>query len=201
MCGRLNIFADMLNNQVSDELRIRYNTTNNPDLCPSQTVETLCRRSVPNTHTTNLQQFAMTWGIKPAWAKKLLINAQVETAMEKPTWRNAMQHRRCIIPCSGWYEWRDEGGTRKQKYLFNHSDGKPLYMAGLWFKASDRELPELVTLTTAANAICRPYHHRMPLLIETKSIRRWLENEQITVQQIAQLSLFQNSFKVIKCTD
>ena len=187
MCGRLNILANMLNNKVSDELRVRYNTTDNTDLCPSQTVTTLCRRSGPNTHTTDLQQFDMTWGIKPAWAKKLLINAQVETAVEKPTWRNAMQHRRCIIPCSGWYEWRDEGGARKQKYLFGHSNGKPLYMAGLWFESTDGGLPGLVTLTTAANEVCRPYHLRMPLLVEAGDVRDWLETGFYSSQPIVKV--------------
>ena len=176
MCGRLNILANMLNSQVSDELRVPYSTTENQDLSPSQTVTTLCRNSGSGTNKTGLQQFDMTWGIKPAWAKKLLINAQVETAMEKPTWRDAMQNRRCIVPCSGWFEWRDEGGTVKQKYLFSHAESKPLYMAGLWFEPSDGVHPELVTLTTAADETCQPYHYRMPLLIAASDVGSWLEN-------------------------
>ena len=187
MCGRLNILANMLNNKVSDELRVRYNTTDNPDLCPSQAVATLCKHVGSSANTTELQQFDMTWGIKPNWAKKLLINAQVETAMEKPTWRNAMQQRRFIVPCSGWYEWCDEGGASKQKYLFSHSDGNPLYMAGLWFESTDGELPGLVTLTTAANEVCRPYHHRMPLLIEASDVGSWLNNGLFTSLPIVQV--------------
>ncbi|PSW13386.1 DUF159 family protein [Photobacterium rosenbergii] len=187
MCGRLNILANMLNNQVSDELRVRYNTTDNPDLCPSQIVTTLCKNFSSRSNTNGLQQYEMTWGIKPAWAKKLLINAQVETAMEKPTWRNAMQHRRCIVPCSGWFEWRDESGTVKQKYLFSHAESKPLYMAGLWFEPSEGVQPELVTLTTAANEVCRPYHHRMPLLIATSDVGSWLENGLFTSQPTIQV--------------
>lgn len=186
MCGRLNILANMLNYKVSDELRIRYHTVDNPDLSPRQNVSAIINS------TCGLQQFDMTWGIKPDWAKKLLINAQVETASDKPTWKSAMQHRRCIVPCSGWYEWRDEGGPKKQKYLFSHESGKPLYMAGLWFDTTDGERPELVTLTTAADTVCQPYHHRMPLLIDVNEIENWLRNQQSIELLLAQLRQVQN---------
>ncbi|MDO6706770.1 SOS response-associated peptidase family protein [Photobacterium sp. 1_MG-2023] len=79
------------------------------------------------------------------------------------TWRNAMQTHRCIAPCSGWYEWRDEGGTKKQQYLFSHHEGQPLYMAGIWFEA---ETPQSVTFTTAANEIltqCQYYMNSLEI--------------------------------------
>lgn len=178
MCGRLNILANMLNNQVSDELRIRFEAEENSDLRPTQKVSTVI--SSPR----GLEQLDMHWGIQPNWSKKLLINAQEESAMQKPTWRNAMQTHRCIVPCSGWYEWRDEGGTKKQKYLFSHSEGQPLYMAGIWFEGQE---PSLVTLTTEANNECKPYHLRMPVLIPLNDIDGWFNsgNYQIPEQHLS----------------
>ncbi|UIP28872.1 SOS response-associated peptidase [Photobacterium sp. TLY01] len=157
----------MLNNQVSDELRIRFEAEENSDLRPTQKVSTVI--SSPN----GLEQLDMHWGIQPNWSKKLLINAQAETAMQKPTWRSAMQTHRCIVPCSGWYEWRDEGGTKKQKYFFSHPEGQPLYMAGIWFEG---EQPLLVTLTTKANEICKPVHHRIPVIINQEDIYEWIQS-------------------------
>lgn len=165
MCGRLNIMADPLNQQVSDELRIRFSAEDNPDLRPTQTVSAvLCG---PN----GLAQRDMRWGMQPSWSPKLLINAQAETTLHKPTWRRAMQTHRCIVPCTGWYEWRDDGGPRKQRYHFHAQQARPLYMAGLWFTDTP---PRLVTLTTQADTRCTPYHSRMPVLIGPDDIALWL---------------------------
>ncbi|MDO6707944.1 SOS response-associated peptidase [Photobacterium sp. 1_MG-2023] len=180
MCGRLNILANMLNNQVSDELRIRFEAEENTDLRPTQKVSTVVKGP------DGLQQLDMVWGIQPSWSKKLLINAQEESAMQKPTWRNAMQTHRCIVPCSGWYEWRDEGDSKKQRYLFSHPYGKPLYMAGIWFEA---ETPQLVTLTTAANEVCLPYHHRMPVIADINGCDAWLDNGNDSNSEIENLKI------------
>jgi len=75
------------------------------------------------------------------------------------------------VPCSGWYEWRDEGGKRKQKYLFNSSDNEPMLMAGIWFENDD--IAQLVTLTTVANESCSKIHKRMPVIIKPEDIKFW----------------------------
>ncbi|GAB6262426.1 SOS response-associated peptidase [Photobacterium sp. R1] len=183
MCGRLNILANLLNNQVSDELRIRFEAAENTDLCPAQKVSTVIKQP------DGLQQLDMVWGIQPGWSKKLLINAQEESAMQKPTWRHAMQTHRCIVPCSGWYEWRDESGKKKQKYLFSHPDNKPLYMAGIWFES---ETPHLVTLTTAADKMCKPYHHRMPVIIDITECDSWLDTSDHSKSELMHLNIVIN---------
>ncbi|MHB8088906.1 MAG: SOS response-associated peptidase, partial [Anaerolineaceae bacterium] len=76
------------------------------------------------------------WGLVPSWAKDIsignkLINARAETLIEKSSFRNAFARRRCLIPASGFYEWRAEGG-RKQPYLFQLADKKAFTFAGLW---------------------------------------------------------------------
>jgi len=161
MCGRFSVKSSM-NRVVSDLFNLSFDAATNLDLCPSQTVATIVQQE-------NLQQINASWGIKPAWSKKLIINAQSETATIKPTFRQAMQHQRCLVPCNGWYEWRTESG-KKIKYFFEHFDQKPLYMAGILFL---HENTELVTLTTKPNDICAEYHKRMPVFIDESNIDYW----------------------------
>ena len=167
MCGRFSVSGGMFSEMVSEEIGCEFKAEENLDLRPSQTVSTIIYVQ------GSVEQQDVQWGIHPNWAKKQIINAQAETVNEKKTFHHAMQNHRCLIPCSGWFEWHDEGAPRKQKYLFSHRDERPFYMAGIWFPG---EPPQLVTLTTAANEICRPYHNRMPVLIPTKSAWKWLED-------------------------
>ena len=83
------------------------------------------------------RQFALVrWGLIPAWVKdprafSLLINARGDSVNDKPTFRNAMKRRRCLIPADGFYEWNEQGG-RKRPYAVRPADGEPVAFAGLW---------------------------------------------------------------------
>ena len=143
------------------------------DIRPSMQVTTISQRN------KQPEQSTMTWGIKPSWSKKLIINAQSETAAHKKTFAQAFATQRCLIPCTGWYEWRDEGGAKKQKYLFDHPAGESFLMAGLWFKSGFEHegLNQLVTLTTQADEACAEIHGRMPLIIAAGDAEHWLDNQ------------------------
>lgn len=163
MCGRLNVIDDPLNQLVSDMLGLSFNAKTNTDLCPSQQVATLC-------YNQQVLQQNANWGIQPDWSKKLLINAKVETVTTKPTFKQAFEFGRCLIPCNGWYEWQTKE-SGKQKYLFAQQQNRPLFMAG--FLYGNYQQAQVVTLTKAANEQCSPYHHRMPLLIDEQDIQTW----------------------------
>ncbi len=171
MCGRMNVIADPLCQWLSETLGLDFHASDNSDLRPTQTVATLVHEQ------GSLKQLDTAWGIKPAWAKQILINAQAETVMQKPTFKRAFAEHRCLVPCSGWYEWRQEQGTdgrekgRKVKYLFSAANNKPLLMAGLVF--NEPTGAKLVTLTTAPILSCAPYHNRMPLFIDPDNIDFW----------------------------
>lgn len=174
MCGRLNVTSDPLCKAVSSALGVAFSTPDNHDLCPSQ--EVACIANSGN----ELSQLNATWGIKPSWSKKLLINAQAETVDSKPTFRKAFQNRRCVIPCSGWYEWCSNNGSGKRKYLFELEEEQTIYMAGIWFEPTDREgLPQLVTLTTEPTPECASYHHRMPLVLPDGAVRDWVQSNNL----------------------
>ena len=139
------------------------------------------------------------WGLIPAWAKDSaighrLINARSETAPEKPSFRSAFRHRRCLIPADGFYEWKREGKTR-QPWLFGLSDGKPFAFAGLWeswtvpqgaaltgslAERGPGDAVETCTiLTTAANETVAPVHGRMPVILPPEIYDPWLAGKDV----------------------
>jgi putative SOS response-associated peptidase YedK len=126
------------------------------------------------------------WGLVPSWAKDIsignkLINARAETLVDKPSFRNAFARRRCLIPASGFYEWRAEGG-RKLPYLFQLADHKVLTFAGLWEHWQDNQGNELyscIIITTAPNTLVADYHDRMPVIFDAESCWSWLEDKPV----------------------
>lgn len=167
MCGRFALDVETAG-RVRARLGIPFTAQANDDVRPTNTVATVAMID------DHLQQLNTHWGIKPDWATHLLINAKAETVATKKTFSAAFAERRCLVPMSGWYEWRDEGGPRKAKYLFQAADGSELYMAGIWYPPQANELtPALVTLTTTPTDVCAQYHNRMPLLVASEDIGFW----------------------------
>jgi len=117
------------------------------------------------------------------WAKdekigNQLINARVETVAEKPAFRAAFKDRRCLIPASGYFEWKampNPGKTKplKRPFYITRSDGLPLTFTGLWEKWKDGLL-SCAILTTDAGDITRDIHGRMPLMLDQDGIDKWL---------------------------
>lgn len=167
MCGRMNIDTK-LSPIISEFLGINFIAPDNSNLSPGQTVSTIIKNN------GNFQQLNAAWGIKPKWSKNLLINAQSEAVTQKPTFKDAIKSHRCLIPFSGWYEWRTEKG-KKQKYLFSNSNDEPFLMAGIWYQTVN-ETPQLVTLTTTPNEKCAEYHKRMPVMVLPQNAEYWFNS-------------------------
>jgi putative SOS response-associated peptidase YedK len=133
-------------------------------------------------HQHGARRFALVrWGLVPSWVENpqqfsLLINARAERIVEKPSFKNAMRYRRCLVPASGFYEWRRHG-TAKQPYWLRPRAGGPIAFAGLWETWSDRDGGEIDTaciVTTHANATVAPIHARMPVIVMPENFGRWL---------------------------
>jgi len=117
------------------------------------------------------------WGLSVPWSTKPMINARSETAAQKPTFRKALQERRCLIPTTGFFEWRSEAGA-KRPYLFRRPDGAPFVFAGIvGFHETDGRVAAAACaiLTTSASAFMRPFHDRMPVILEEAAWERWLD--------------------------
>ncbi len=122
------------------------------------------------------------WGLVPFWAKdpaigNRLINARAETVAEKPSYRAAFRHRRCIVLADGFYEWRREGDA-KTPYYISLASGEPFGLAALWEHWTDKEsgdaLETTTLITTAANDFMQPLHDRMPVIVQSTTADDWL---------------------------
>jgi len=122
----------------------------------------------------------MKWGLIPFWAKDIsignnLINAKAETLMEKPSFRPSFFHKRCLVPADGFYEWKQD--KEKIPYRIMMKDDSLFAMAGLWNRWNDAEgknIDSFTIITTAANGLMQPIHHRMPVILGLREYKTWL---------------------------
>lgn len=125
---------------------------------------------------------SMRWGLVPHWTKELvsskpLINARAETVAEKPSFRTPFKRHRCLVPASGFYEWKREG-TKKTPYYIHLADDAPMCFAGLWgtWDVEDGSLLHSFTIiTTFANELVKPIHDRMPVILRENDQELWLD--------------------------
>lgn len=137
------------------------------------------------------------WGLVPRWVKDprefpLLINARVETMAEKPAFRDALKHGRCIIPASGYYEWHTNPDKSKQPYYITLADDRPMALAGLyatWVGPEGEEVDTVATITVPANGQLSVVHDRMPAILEGDAIEQWLDVRGVTAKAAYQLAL------------
>ena len=120
------------------------------------------------------------WGLVPHWSKadqKLKpINARAETIESKPFFREAFRSRRCLIPCSGYYEWKTFNGA-KQPYLIRVSGTGLFAFAGVWdqWQGADNLVESCAIITTTATDELRQVHDRMPVIVPPDLYGDWLQ--------------------------
>lgn len=136
---------------------------------------------------------AMRWGLVPSWARDIsvgnkMINARAETLADKPAYRSALLRRRCLIPADAFYEWQVQvaaegaGAKGRLPWAVRRCDGAPMALAGLWEvwrdPAAPADAPPLrsaVIVTTSANEVLAPIHHRMPVVVDPADWDLWLD--------------------------
>jgi putative SOS response-associated peptidase YedK len=178
MCGRFTQTSS------SSEIESAFDLDRVPSLepkyniAPTQQIATILRSNSDSDRTFQM----LRWGLIPSWAKDSkigakLINARAETVAEKPSFRSAFRHSRCLIITSGFYEWqRIENG--KQPFYIQQIDNLPFAFAGLWttWQPQDGETISTCTIiTTEANEIMQPIHDRMPVILESANYDLWLD--------------------------
>ncbi len=129
----------------------------------------------------NRQLVAVEWGLVPEWKKEIgdkpLINARIETVVEKPSFRSSIKRQRCLVPFDGWYEWKTVNG-RKQPYLISPVEGGPMAFAGIWSvwhgPEGDHWLETMAILTAPTEGPMKSLHHRRPLVVRPEDYSAWL---------------------------
>lgn len=180
MCGRYSLtaspeeVAELFELDEIDEFPPRYN------IAPTQPV-----LMVANGPAGRRAGQLVRWGLVPSWVKDpadftLLINARAETAAEKPSFRNAMRHRRTLVPASGFYEWHRPADSNqpKQAWWIRPKGGGIVAFAGLmetWADKTGSEIDSGCILTTQSNAQIGNIHHRMPVVIHPRDFEQWLD--------------------------
>lgn len=180
MCGRMaltlphdamvNVFDATPANDLPD--------VPNYNICPTVLVHTV-------TSDNNIRHLRpMRWGFIPHWYKKpnggpLLINARAETIAEKPAFRAACRERRCLIPASGFYEWKRADKATPLPWWVTRADGDVMVFAGIWqdWTVDDMHLTTCAIVTTEANTAMAPIHHRLPVILPPDQWALWLGEE------------------------
>lgn len=177
MCGRFAflpqppLFEELFDLPLPEGIAPRYN------LAPTQPMGIV--RDSPQ---TGGREFTFVlWGLVPGWSKDMsfaarLINARSETAAEKPSFRAAFRHRRCLVPATHFYEWKRTGKNR-QPYMIRRRSREMLAFAGLWERWTDPTGSEVQTgtiLTCAPNPFMADIHHRMPVILQRHQFPLWL---------------------------
>lgn len=132
----------------------------------------------------------MAWGIVPRGAPShgfasRIANARAESLAEKPAFRELLAGSRCVVPASAFYEWKHEG-TRKVPFCFRRRDRGLLLFAGLYDAAG--EAPgEYAIVTTAPNRVMAPVHDRMPAILSTEDLERWLAPGPLSAEALQEI--------------
>ncbi len=186
MCGRYSLTTPV------EALRSLFRLVGNPNLPPrfniAPTQDAAVVRPVQGGAERELAM--LRWGLVPSWSRGPdsrygMINARAETVAEKPAYRAAFRQRRCLVPADGFYEWRQQGG-RKQPYRFCLKEGGAFALAGLWesWSGGENETIESFTIiVTDANALVRPIHDRMPVIVDPVDHDAWLDAEGTAVSE------------------
>ncbi|WP_315795462.1 SOS response-associated peptidase [Paenibacillus sp. BIC5C1] len=127
---------------------------------------------------------SLRWGLVPNWAKdekigNKMINARVETLTEKPAFKRLISSKRCIIPCSGFYEWKKDGSI-KQPMRILMKDDSIFSLAGLydtWIDPEGNKLSTCTIITTEPNRLMTDIHDRMPVILRPQDEADWLNKE------------------------
>jgi putative SOS response-associated peptidase YedK len=188
MCGRYVIKS------TPDAIRELFGYADQPNFPPRYNIAPT--QPVPIVRLAEGQRrFALVrWGLIPSWMKDprnftLLINARGESAIDKPAFRAAMRHRRCLFPADGFYEWQTTP-MGKRPYFVRPKAGGLIALAGLWetWTGPDGEEQETAAIvTTAANRTLAPIHDRMPVVVDPAAFDLWLDSKRVDAKTAAAL--------------
>lgn len=184
MCGRfthlyrwseLHRLMTLTSSEV--ELPARYN------VAPTQNAPVVI--ADPENCGSGRRMALFRWGLVPAWADderigNTMINARAEGIQGRRAFGSALRTRRCIVPVSGFYEWKKANAYGpKQPYYITASDGSILLFAGLWERWSPPDdaapLHTFTIITTAANRMMSALHDRMPAILDPRRAATWLD--------------------------
>ena len=181
MCGRV------YQTYTDEELYFQYLNKRPLNVIPFVPVYNLCptQNSPVLRVVDGERQFdEMRWQLVPNWepafnTKLSTINAKSETVFDSPLFGELVSRQRCIIPISGFYEWKKDG-SRSRPFKIHLQSSAIMSLAGIWDTwrpGTSSERRSFSILTTAANRFMREIHDRMPVILDNASLDDWLNPE------------------------
>ncbi len=176
MCGRFALYQD--SESLQDEFALSYapEVLANYNITPQRMILTIVmdqEEPIP---------VYLRWGFIPHWSAKSktdyrMINARIEGAWERQAFKSAMRYRRCLVPASGFYEWKKYNSEKIPHYI-TVQNSNIFAMAGIWDSWRDNNSGEIIEscaiLTTAAQGTAAWIHERMPVIIQPSGYAPWL---------------------------
>lgn len=181
MCGRYELHSHPA------AIALAFGLADPPALAPRYNIAPLTDVPVVRVNARGERELTfLRWGLVPRWAHdpsigSRIINARGETLAERESFRIGYRRHRCLLPADGFYEWIAAGAgdhPRKQPVRVASRDGRLLAFGGLferWLSPEGQVLDTCTIVTTAANALLRPVHDRMPLILAPEHYERWLD--------------------------
>lgn len=191
MCGRFTYLYTWteIHEQLSgflQELAVKAGPeiTHQPrryNIAPTQPILTIYRQG------SEYKPQLMRWGLVPGWVKDpqdfpLIINARSETMAEKASFRTALKNQRCLIPASGYYEWRKNADGSKTPHYITRQDSKPMLFAGLhstWSGPNGEEIDTAAIVTLAAKGEMKKLHDRVPAVLDSAGAAEWIDTAEV----------------------
>ncbi len=184
MCGRFGLFAEpeLLALQFNLDPRILQEVYQRHwNISPTMQVLSVEHGSNEEGPVRNTARL-MRWGMSGArsrqtrGANRPLFNARAETVHELWSFREAFRTRRCLIPASGFFEWKEAGSGSRTPVWFHREDHAPIAFAAIWSWEENREgrVETCAIITCAPNSLASPVHHRMPVILAPGSYSSWL---------------------------
>ena len=191
MCGRFALVSDhqllleFFGLEDIPQTAPRYN------IAPTQPVAAVRESAGGGRELTHFR-----WGLVPSWAKdpsigNRMINARSETASQKPSFRNAIRYRRCLVAADGFYEWKKPPGggkAPKQPFFIGMADKSPFAFGGIWETWSDGdggETDSCAILTTGPNSHMEGIHDRMPVIVKPEDFDIWLDTKMQDTRELS----------------
>ena len=179
MCGRYYLDDEIRDERLSEQIKqaMRIATKISAPMKTSGEIRPTDIAPViaPSALNRRIGAFPMQWGFNHPTKGMLVFNTRMETATEKDLFVSSIDERRCLIPASGYYEWKKIDRNKKERYIFNAENHEPLYLAGLYIRTSEEHrLPCFSVLTQDAEADIKAIHPRMPVIVPYSRAEEWL---------------------------
>ena len=194
MCGRSTLTTDIETTSKRYQVELFETARENWNQIAQYNIAPTHHHPILSNEQPSTWQF-FRWGLIPHWAKSAavgakMINARIESVLEKPAFRQAIRQRRCLVPLDGFYEWQTQG-SQKRPYRIGLKNGELFSVAGIWEKWQNPQghtIHSFSLLTQPPNSLLAPIHNRMPAILHPEQERLWLDRSLSTESALQLIS-------------